>query len=170
MSEAENLHIVAEIGIALAGFSGVVVALGHRSGRTAGIARLWLLLAQALGAVIFAFVPLLLEAAGLEPSATWRVTNGAISVFGCSIIIGIFLEQGSLILEQSSPRHWRWGWWGGIGVTLIAITIYTLLAIHALGGFPSSGAFLNLLGLVWLLAMASMNFILLLVTEPSTDR
>ena len=169
MSEAENLHIVAEVGIALAGFSGVVVALGHRSGRAAGIARLWLLLAQALGAVIFAFVPLLLEAAGLEPSANWRVTNGAISVFGCSIILAIVLEQGSLILEQGSAGNWRLGWWGGIGVTLIAITIYVLLAIHALGGFPSSGAFLNLLGLVWLLAMAGMNFILLVVAQSSRE-
>ena len=61
------------------------------------------------------------------------------------------------------------GWWGGIGVTLIAITIYVLLAIHALGGSPGSGAFLNLLGLVWLLAMASMNFILLLLSEPSRE-
>ena len=162
MSEAENLHIVAEIGIALAGFSGVVVALGHRSGRAGGIERLWLLLAQALGAVIFAFVPLLLEAAGLGASANWRVTNGAISVFGFSILIGILLEQGSL-------EYRRWGWWGGIGVTLIAITIYVLLAIHAFGGSPGSGAFLNLLGLVWLLAMASMNFILLLLSEPSRD-
>ena len=72
MSEAENLHTVAEVGIALAGFSGVVVALGQRSGNPAGIGRLWLLLAQALGAVIFAFLPLLLESAGLEPSANWR--------------------------------------------------------------------------------------------------
>ncbi len=166
MSEAENLHIVAEVGIALAGFSGVVVALGQRSGSPRGFGRLWLLLAQALGAVIFAFVPLLLEAAGLEPSANWRVTNGALSVFGFSILIGISLEQRLLLLY---PR--RWGWWGSFGVSLTAISsaIYVLLAIYAFGGFPSSGAFLNLLGLVWLLAMASMNFILLLLGEPSRE-
>ena len=52
---------------------------------------------------------------------------------------------------------------------LIAITIYVLLASHALGGFPGSGAFLNLLGLVWLLAMACMNFILLLVAQSSLE-
>ena len=164
MSEAENLHIVAEVGIALAGFSGVVVALGHRSEGGSGIGRLWLLLAQALGAVIFAFVPLLLEAAGLEPSTNWRVSNGAISVFGLSIVIGSNWQQ-----RRSYLQYRQWGIWGGLGVTLIAIAIYVPLAIHALGGFPGSGAFLNLLGLVWLLTMASMNFILLLAAEPSRE-
>ncbi len=163
MSEAENLHTVAEVGIALAGFSGVVVALGQRPG-AAGIGRLWLLLAQAIGAVIFSFVPLLLEEAGLEPSTNWRVTNGAISVFGFGIVLGILMQQRSLLLQ-----HRGWSWWGGIGVTLAAIVIYVLLAIHAFGGFSSSGAFLGLLALVWLLTMASMNFMLLLLSEPSRE-
>lgn len=113
--------------------------------------------------MIFAFVPLLLDAAGLEPSANWRVTNGAISVFGFGILIGITSQW------TVSPQYRQWSWWGFVGLTLTAIAIYVLLAIHAFGGFRSSGAFLNLLGLVWLLAMASMNFILLLLAEPSRE-
>ena len=117
MPEAENLHMVAEVGIALAGFSAVVVALGRRSGGPFKAGRLWLLLAQALGAVIFAFVPLLLDAAGLEPSANWRVTNGAISVFGFGILIGITSQW------TVSPQYRQWSWWGFVGLTLTAIAI-----------------------------------------------
>ena len=167
MSEAENLHIVAEVGIALAGFSGVIVALGHRSEGPWDIGRLWLLLTQALGAVIFSFVPLLLDAAGLEASAHWRLSNGAMSVFGFGIVIGISVEFS--IFRRRSLRDLvrQWSWLGGLRLWVTASLLYTFLAVHAFGGFPGSGAFFNLLGLVWLLAMASMNFILLLLAKPA---
>ena len=42
MSEAETLRLIAEIAIAVAGFSGVVVALGRRAGGSWEVGRLWI--------------------------------------------------------------------------------------------------------------------------------
>ena len=98
MPEAENLRIIAEVGIAIAGFSGVVVAMGRRAGRHQDAAwqvgRLWMLLIQSLGASLFAFFPLLLDTAGLDPSMTWRLCNGLGGLFGFGIFAGVIVTVG----------------------------------------------------------------------------
>ena len=76
MAEAETLRLIAELAIAVAGFSGVAFVLGRRAGDSWDVGRLWMLLVQALGAALFAFMPLLLETADLSASANWRWSNG----------------------------------------------------------------------------------------------
>ena len=164
MTGAENLRVIAEVGIAIAGFSGVVVALGRRAAGQESAAwqvgRLWMLLMQSLGATLFAFFPILLETAGLGLSANWRFCNGMLGFFGFGIIAGV-------IVTARRSRHYEVvGWPVLVALLIIAGAISLAQVIQALGAFPSIGEFLYVLGLLWLLAMAGLNFALLLLSSP----
>ena len=83
MSEHETLTSVAEFAIALAGFSGIVVALGKKPGRWAPADRYRLLnvLTFAFGAGFMAYLPMGLAHAGLSDSELWRASSGAFLFF-----------------------------------------------------------------------------------------
>jgi general secretion pathway protein A len=109
---------------------------------------------QVLAAALFAVAPLLLEMAGLSESLTWRFASGALAVFSGVIVAGGVATRIS--------RHYEFVG-GDIVVWLYAIhvSIAACLGLHALGALPASGPLFYTLGLVWLLAMASLNFALL---------
>jgi hypothetical protein len=73
-----------EVGIATAGFSGIVAVLGGRTqgGWSAGDAgRISLLLQGSFAAVIFSFLPLVLEGAGVTEATVWRISSASIAVY-----------------------------------------------------------------------------------------
>ncbi len=76
----DTLQNFAEVGIAVAGFSGIAAALDSKSGETwadAKVVGLRLLLETAGLVVFFAFVPQVLDRASLPDSTIWRVAAGA---------------------------------------------------------------------------------------------
>ena len=163
MSEAETLRLIAEIGIAVAGFSGVVVALGRRAGGSWEAGRLWMLLVQALGAALFAFAPLLLETAGLSASLNWRFSNGALGLFNVGVIVGV-------AVTMRASRHYEFiGLKVVVGLCVIQASIGLTQVFHAVGGLPSIGALLYSSSLVWLLAMACLNFALVVLYGQSEE-
>ena len=84
LSEHETLTSVVEFAIALAGFSGIVVALGKKPGRWAPADRYRLLnvLTFAFGAGFMAYLPMGIAHAGLSGPELWRVSSGAFLGFG----------------------------------------------------------------------------------------
>ena len=78
LPESETLSTVAEVGIAITGFAGIVVAIGHRSDNewsASAAANLRDLVGASLGAVLFSFVPVWLKAA--IDSGDIRVEDGS---------------------------------------------------------------------------------------------
>ena len=163
MSEAETLRLIAEIAIAVAGFSGVVVVLGRRAGGSWEVGRIWMLLVQALGAALFAFAPLLLETAGLSTSLNWRISNGALGLFNVGVVVGVAATM------RASRHHEFIGMKVVVGLCVIQASIGLAQVFHAAGGFSLSGALLYSLSLVWLLAMACLNFALLVLRGQSEE-
>ncbi len=164
MPEAETLRVIAELAIAIAGFSGVVVVLRRQAVGSWEVGRLWMLLVQAVGAALFAFVPLLLEMAGLSASVNWRFSNGALGLFNIGVVAGV-------VVTTRASRHYEFvGWRVLVGLCVIHISIGLCSVFHALGGLPSIGAFLYSLSLVWLLAMACLNFMLLVLRDQTEER
>jgi hypothetical protein len=77
--EAESILIaLAEVAIAIAGFSGIVVALQRRSEAWPSFdrRRFLLLLEISLSCVFFSLIPILLNLSGASESAVWRYTSG----------------------------------------------------------------------------------------------
>jgi hypothetical protein len=84
VQEAETFRTLAEIAIALAGFTGIVAVLGRRvRGEWTPLewARLRDLLLASLGVVFFAFIPELLYSVIPELPTVWRISSGFFALY-----------------------------------------------------------------------------------------
>jgi hypothetical protein len=155
VEQAETLRTIAEVATAFAGFSGVLVVLGRRTEREWAYAEtmsITLLLLYSLGAVLFAFVPLLVEAAGLP---VWRVSAGLFAAFHLTVLIGSlrsYLLAGAPLI----PR------WIIAPAATVALGFLTFNLLIAAGFFQSLAFFGYLVALVWFLAWAALMFAALL--------
>jgi len=80
MNASDALATIAEIAIAVAGFSGVAAVLGRRSQgewSPEDVFRLRALLLSSFSIVFFCFVPIVLGLAALAPSRIWALSSGA---------------------------------------------------------------------------------------------
>ncbi len=82
MQASDELLTIAELAIALAGFSGVVVAFAHQGKLTAiDRTRFTLLLSLAMGAAVVSFAPSLLHLLGLTGEAIQAVLTEAFTAY-----------------------------------------------------------------------------------------
>lgn len=84
MSDSDTLQTLAEVGVALAGFTGVVFVLGRRAtGEWSRVEKLWfhILLSSSAHVVFFALLPVVLESY-LSTSTAWRWSAGLLGVEG----------------------------------------------------------------------------------------
>ena len=86
----ESLTTVAEIGIALAGFSGLVVVLRKSSGPLNEIERyrMSVLLSTAFGAMFLALLPGALQQLGLDDDVVWRTSSAILTSFSLAFVLG----------------------------------------------------------------------------------
>ena len=80
MDPQDALTTVAEIAIAIAGFSGVAAVLGRRSQgewSPLDVLRLRMLLRISFSIVIFCFLPIVLLSASIAADSTWALSSGA---------------------------------------------------------------------------------------------
>ena len=80
---SEALSTIAEVGLGLAGFTGILVALGQspEASSRPGVLRLLLLLVSSLGAVFLALLPFALQESGVSSGACWRLSSALLAVF-----------------------------------------------------------------------------------------
>ncbi len=153
-----------EFAIALAGFSGIVVALGKQPGRLAPADRFRLLnvLVLAFGAGFMAYLPMGLGHAGLGGSLLWRVCSGALLCF--LVLTSVFTTVRIRRLPDDVRILFHpvvfWGSWISNGVGVSA----QLLNILGLGFQPQFAAYF--LGLVLLLLVAATQFARILFARP----
>ncbi|MGH0029293.1 MAG: hypothetical protein ACQGVC_05855 [Myxococcota bacterium] len=73
-----------EVGVATAGFSGIVVVLGQRAQgewSPADLGRVSVLLQSSLAAILLSFLALVLHGAGVADSSIWRIGSGTHVVY-----------------------------------------------------------------------------------------
>jgi len=160
----ESLTTIAEIGIALAGFSGLVVVLRRNAGPLNEIEkyRMSVLLATAFGAMFLALLPAALQQLDLADDILWRTSSAFLATFSFAFILGWVL---------SSRRFFH------VAREIFSVPAFSLMAIGhlinvglqlsvtlGLWGDASPGVYL--LGLVWLLAHASQQFVRMLFIQP----
>lgn len=82
MSEIDTLMTCAELALALAGFSGIIVAL-RRTAKWDSTQRLRMmgLLATAFGAFLFALVPVALSYLALDTDTVWRTSSASMASY-----------------------------------------------------------------------------------------
>ncbi len=82
-----------EVGIAIAGFTGIVIALSKRDANADSRALLIsILLLTSIASVFFAFLPMLLSVAGLDDSTVWTASSAAFLAY-ISVVFSYRLRQ-----------------------------------------------------------------------------
>lgn len=83
MQGREALSTIAEVGLGLAGFTGILAALGRSSATFSRpeVLRLLLLLVSSLGAVFLALFPFALHESGVSGAACWRLSSAVLAAF-----------------------------------------------------------------------------------------
>jgi hypothetical protein len=163
VEDAETLRTMAEVGIALAGFTGIVSVLGRRARgdwTPVELARMRLLLEASLGVVFFAFIPVLLKRAVASPDIVWRTCNVFLAVFQMSVVLHFFrraLLKGPSTLLPAERRVIY-----PLGAAGLAVTVAQLFAG---AGLVAEASVTYLLGLIWLLLIASLTFVYLLLPD-----
>ena len=149
-----------EVAIAIAGFSGIVAAVGRRnpgSWTAADQIRLRILLTASAAAGLFAFLPFILFEAGLSDPVCWRVGSGAQAAW--------FISVSAYRLRQESLT----GVSAGIATKGGLVVIGVVLVAQLANAVYAAQSWIYLLGVVFQLFIAFSAFVALLL-DSSRDQ
>ena len=156
MPSNETLFTIAELSLALAGFSGLVVGLrGMQTGEIQSQDRIGLshILLSSGAALVFSLLPPVLVAAGIDTATAWKASSLALAVV---ILCATAAVANS---ARRTPPRSPWVFWPllvlglGVGGGLGAVTLRPV----------SAGASLLPLALLWLLVVGFVQFAVFLV-------
>jgi hypothetical protein len=162
---ADILETIAELSVAFAGFTGVVVAFGrrpHHQSSEIDAHAFRAMLAASLQALFFSVFPFLLAASGLEGSRLWR-TSSALMLVGLAI--------GATIDVRFARRADRRSWATSDRILQFAIPAVGLAAgvaqlANVAGVVPTPfAAYLG--GLLFFLLFSAVMFVRLVMASDS---
>ncbi len=164
MEFPQSLQIIAEIGIGLAGFSGLIVAFRKDAGPLTNIQkyRLQVLLALAFGAMFLALLPELLHYMGVPPDRLWTLAALVLSCY--SVVFVIWWITASHRLKASVPEIFNWFAFSRMAAGHIIVVLLQLAVIFSLLDDTSPGAYLA--ALIWYLLHAVQQFTRMLFVQP----
>jgi len=125
MEGADALGLIAEVGIAIAGFAGVIAALRAPGGRMAGYAavRTGTILVGSANLVLHAQLPLALHFAGLTSPTIWALSSCSMTAMMTSVFVVVpaLMRRVLPTGEDPAPGSWLVGPTLGIlmGATLL---------------------------------------------------
>jgi hypothetical protein len=145
-----------EVGVALAGFSGIAVTLGKRAEGDwdeADRLRLRDLMVASLGAAMFGFLPAVLAAANM--------TERQILQYASGVLVLYMLFGAATMLRGAAGRFGPMTWVLIIPSTLIVL----MLGLVAADVIYRVAAFAYYLALFWLIILSAANFAKLLIGD-----
>ena len=144
--EQDALIVVAEVSVAVAGFAGIIAAIGKPRDPFARLAIKNVVLG-ALGVVLFSLLPIVLSFSGLHDDWVWRVASGGYCVVGS---VYYFANRGGIV--QSTGRRIE-------RVMIAGDAIVGLGLVAAVFGYPApSYSFVYLGALYWSLVAICRYF------------
>jgi hypothetical protein len=159
----ELLSTIAEVAVTLAGFSGVIFALGNRAGRKltakeeSGLTHMLL---TSFGPVLISLIALVLLKSSLEDVQAWRISCGVAGVF-------CFTGSTKAMIDEVKGRHSLpkiIAWAAPIGAQLLGIANIGV----ALGYKVEMANVILESALIYLLWISMTYFISLLKQEQAT--
>lgn len=166
IEQAETLHAIAGVAIALMGFTGIVVVLGGRSGRSwspieaIGIRTL---LETSATALFGSFVPILLSYVWASEAGVWRLANAVLGLGHLANLLAYVVRARRIPGVRFSTRR--------SGENVAAAIGFACIAAHLLAaaGLLPWFVFIYVFGLLDQVGVAAQHFILLLIPrdEPA---
>jgi len=130
----ESLAIFAEIAIALAGFSGIVIAFGRREIRVLSaleqrrLANLFMLSGFVLCASLFAIAMLHVEA--LTAATLWRLASGATFLLGSAWLLWDLRKVAQLKARHDDINLSLVAAFDTLAALALALLVYNFFALH----------------------------------------
>jgi len=156
---------IAELALAVAGFSGVITAFMKRPGKLSSVEayRIGVLLGITFGAVFLALLPVVLEQFGLAAPRLWATASTVMAV--CSTVaLSVFLYSSRLIhrLAPEIFNRYMMGAMAAGHVVNIALQI-----LNAMWASEDHSAGIYTVGLCWYLIHAAVQFSRMLFVQPA---
>lgn len=153
MQSSDILQTIAEVAVALTGFSGVVVVLGSRgagSWSKEDLLQLRTLVEPSLLALFGSFLPGTVQLAVPSEPFAWRISTGALGLLGVAALVA-FVRRSRIAGTTFGQR---------------VLTVVSIIGLGALflasAGVVSQYELVFVLGLILALIVAAYNFLLLL--------
>lgn len=159
MEHQETLQTIAEVAVALAGFTGIAVAFGGRAGRLAPGEQLRVrtLLRASISALFCSFVPTILSFVTSNEPYVWQ---GSCAVLATVLVVNLTVfwvrGRGTTITRFQQMA------------VVVGVLVAIVLIVAALG-YIEAASHVFVIGLVWQLIVAAQNFVLLVVEGLSSD-
>src|SRR5688500_1690553 len=161
--DPESLSAISQLGLGLAGFSGIGLLLTRRSGQLQRfeIFRLGIMLGTAVGAMFLSLVPVALAQFGLAAATVCRLSAGAMAVFSIAFVIYFIVATRHFLTTVPEIVSWS--------------AISAAITGHSLNFVSQTASALGLLehcvgvywlGLLWLLLHATYQFWRILFVRP----
>ena len=154
----ETLNLIVEAAVAIAGFSGVVIAFGRRAAGEWSLverARFRNLLLTAFLVLFLSLLMLVLLHANTTPATTWRIGSGLWSII--AIERSVATIRAYVRIPQEDPQH------PGVGAVAIILGVTLLIVLLSVGNvFVLKEFWPFLTAQVWLFAAACYFFTRLL--------
>lgn len=158
------LQTTAEVGIGLAGFSGLLVALRKSSGPLSGVQkyRMRILFALSFGALFLSLMPEMLLNLEVNENNLWAYCSLAMVVYSAGFLY--WWIASSRRIARMYPEIFHWRAFSAMATGHVINLILQSVVIFSLTDSRRAGLFL--VGLTWYLAHASQQFIRMLFIQP----
>jgi hypothetical protein len=157
MTASDALTTIAEVAVALVGFSGLVAALlGRAAGTwdTRDVAAFWQIIGFSAAALLFALLPFPLHFLGLSEAAVWLWLSAVLAVLSLAWALAALLVPVRLARRGLTMRFPR----GSRVVPLFAFALSLVLFLNSADLLISRGPGVYLLALTSYLAMSLLYF------------
>ena len=160
--EPGSFFIITEFAVGVAGFSGIIAALGYRAGELGALGRFRVLnlLTTALAAAFGGLVPQLLAGFGFVGESLWQCSSIVLGICLVALLVDPYVRRNRLSANERKIIHP--GLWLLIMGSIAALAV--LQAANAISASPSPGPIFA--GLVGLLGVSAILFVRFLVHRP----
>ena len=164
MDMPQSLQTIAEISIAFAGFSGLIVSRRQSSGPLTGLEkfRLQILLALAFGAMFLSFLPEILQNFADPARDIWACAAVALVMYSVGFLG--WWTVASRRYARDYPEIFNWYAFMRMFTGHVAIIGLQLAALFSL--LEDKGAVAYVSGLTWYLLHAAQQFARMLFVQP----
>jgi hypothetical protein len=164
MEFPDYLQTIGEVGIGLAGFSGLILALRKSVGPLTDVHkyRLQVLFSLSFGAIFLSFLPELLFTFGVKHDLVWKVASAGVLLYSLLFLVWWFSRTARI--KKASPEIFAWTVFR-LMVSVHIIVMLILLA-HILSVFDIAGAAAFSLALIWYLLHSAHQFVRMLFVQP----
>jgi hypothetical protein len=167
MNGAEILTTIAQLGVAVTGFSGIVIVFNRPPGRLSEFEafRISILFANSLAAVFLALIPFVLFYSGLPDTVIWRTASALCFVFEVIFVASHVGPARKFLREHRALFNV-----GLLGFVTCGHAMNAILQLcNALDVINRRNLSIFILGLLWLLFHSAFQFGRILFVQPMTD-